>query len=131
VGAAPWAPYGVPSICEGGGLLPVTLDAQGHEVARAMSEPFFDADQDPVFVQGIPTTRGNVFLSFLGEVHEIDFDGAQPTFSAPWSLVGAADKGHWRPGGNQLGAIHREVGRLYVPRHERGEGTHQGGRTGK
>jgi methylamine dehydrogenase heavy chain len=121
--------YQVSSICESGRLLTVTLDAQGHELARAVSEPFFDADQDPVFVQGIPTTRGTVFLSFLGEVHEIDFSGAQPTFSAPWSLVSAAEKGHWRPGGNQLGAIHRELGRLYVPMHEGGEGTHKDGGT--
>jgi len=121
--------YRVSSICESGRLLTVTLDAQGHEVTRAMSEPFFDADQDPLFVQGIPSTRGNVFLSFLGEVHEIDFSGAQPTFAAPWSLVSAAEKGHWRPGGNQLGAIHRELGRLYVPMHEGGEGTHKDGGT--
>jgi methylamine dehydrogenase heavy chain len=121
--------YRVSSLCESGRLLTVTLDAQGHELARAMSEPFFDADQDPVFVQGIPTSRGNVFLSFLGEVHEIDFSGAQPTFTAPWSLVSAAGKGHWRPGGNQVGAIHRELGRLYVPMHEGGEGTHKDGGT--
>jgi len=108
----PSGQYRVSALCESGRLLTVTLDAQGHELARAMSAPFFDADQDPVFVQGIPTTRGNVFLSFLGEVHEIDFSGAQPAFTAPWSLVSAAEKGHWRPGANQLGAIHRELGRL-------------------
>ena len=121
--------YRVSSLCESGRLLTVTLDGQGHETARSMSEPFFDADTDPVFVQGIPTTRGNVFLSFLGEVHEIDFGGAQPTFTAPWSLVSAAEKGHWRPGANQVGAIHRELGRLYVPMHEGGEGTHKDGGT--
>lgn len=121
--------YRVSSLCESGRLLTVTLDGQGHETARSMSEPFFNADTDPVFVQGIPTTRGNVFLSFLGEVHEIDFGGAQPTFTAPWSLVSAAEKGHWRPGANQVGAIHRELGRLYVPMHEGGEGTHKDGGT--
>jgi methylamine dehydrogenase heavy chain len=121
--------YRVSSLCESGRLLTVTLDAQGHELARAMSEPFFDADTDPVFVQGIPSARGDTFLSFLGEVHEIDFSGAQPTFPAPWSLVSAAEKGHWRPGAMQVGAIHRELGRLYVPMHEGGEGTHKDGGT--
>src|SRR5262249_21298827 len=121
--------YRVSSLCESGRLLTVTLDAQGHEVAHAMSEPFFDADQGPLFVQGIPSTQGNVFLSFLGEVHEIDFSGAQPTFTPPWSLVSAAEKGHWRPGANQVGAIHRELGRLYVSMHEGGEGTHKDGGT--
>jgi len=47
--------YRVSSLCESGRLLTVTLDGQGREAARAMSEPFFDADKDPVFVQGIPT----------------------------------------------------------------------------
>jgi len=121
--------YRVSSLCESGRVLTVTLDAQGHELARAMSEPFFDADQDPVFVQGIPTTRGNVFLSFLGEVHQIDFSAAPPEFAAPWSLVSPAEKGHWRPGAYQVGAVHRELGRLYVPMHEGGEGTHKDGGT--
>jgi methylamine dehydrogenase heavy chain len=119
--------YRVSSICESGRLLTVTLDAQGHELTRTMSEPFFNADEDPVFVQGIQSKRGDTFLSFLGEVHEIDFDGAQPEFATPWSLVSPAEKGHWRPGGYQVGAIHRELGRLYVPMHIGGEGTHKDG----
>ena len=121
--------YRVSSLCESGRLLTVTLDGQGREAARAMSEPFFDADKDPVFVQGIPTARGDAFLSFLGEVHEINLSGAQPEFTAPWSLVSAAEKGHWRPGAYQVGAIHRELGRLFVPMHEGGEGTHKDGGT--
>ena len=121
--------YRVSSLCESGRLLSVTLDAQGHETARAMSEPFFNADADPVFVQGIPTRNGYVFLSFLGEVHDIDFSAEQPSFAAPWSLVSAAEKGHWRPGAYQVGAIHKELGRLYVPMHEGGEGTHKDGGT--
>ena len=129
VAVIPSGHYRVSSLCESGRLLTITLDAQGHEIARSMSEPFFDADQDPVFVQGIPTKRGNVFLSFLGEVHDVDFSGAQPTSAAPWSLVSPAEKGHWRPGANQVGAIHRELGRLYVPMHEGGEGTHKDGGT--
>jgi len=121
--------YRVSSLCESGRLLSVTLDAQGHETARAMSEPFFNADTDPVFVQGIPTRNGYVFLSFLGEVHDIDFSAEQPSFAAPWSLVSAEQKGHWRPGAYQVGAIHKELGRLYVPMHEGGEGTHKDGGT--
>src|SRR5215831_6651764 len=125
----PWGHYRVSSICESGRLLTVTLDTQGHEVARAMSDAFFDADADPVFVQGIPTSRGYLFLSFLGEVHEIDFSGDQPAFAPPWSLLAPSEKGHWRPGAYQVGAIHKELGRLYVPMHEGGEGTHKDGGT--
>jgi methylamine dehydrogenase heavy chain len=125
----PSGPNRVSSLCESGRLLTVTLDAQGHETARAMSEPFFDADKDPVFVQGIPATHGYVFLSFLGDVHEIDFSGAQPAFAAPWSLPSPAERGQWRPGAMQVGAIHRALGRLYVPMHQGGEGTHKDGGT--
>jgi methylamine dehydrogenase heavy chain len=94
-----------------------------------MSDPFFNTDTDPVFVQGIPTPRGYLFLSFLGEVHDIDFSAEQPVFAAPWSLLGPGEKGHWRPGAVQVGAIHKELGRLYVPMHEGGEGTHKDGGT--
>jgi methylamine dehydrogenase heavy chain len=123
----PSGPNRVSSICESGRLLTVTLDAAGHEASRAMSEPFFDADADPVFVQGIRTEQGFAFLSFLGEVHEVDFRGAQPAFAPVWSLLEASEKGKWRPGAMQVGAIHRGRKRLYVPMHVGGEGTHKDG----
>ena len=123
----PSGPNRVSSICESGRLLTVTLDPAGHEASRAMSEPFFDADADPVFVQGIATDRGFTFLSFLGEVHEIDFGGAQQAFAPVWSLVDVSEKGKWRPGAMQVGAIHRGLKRLYVPMHVGGEGTHKDG----
>ena len=125
----PSGPNRVSSICESGRLLTVTLDAQGREASRTLSAPFFDPDKDPVFVQGIRTPEGYAFLSFLGEVHEIDFRGAQPVFAPPWSLVSAAEQGHWRPGAAQVGAIHRALDRLYVPMHQGGEGTHKDGGT--
>ncbi len=125
----PSGPNRVSSLCDSGRLLTVTLDAQGHEAARAMSKPFFDAGIDPLFVQGIASRRGYTFLTFLGEVHDIDFSGAQPLFAPSWSLVSAAEKGVWRPGAQQVGAIHRALGRLYVPMHKGGEGTHKDGGT--
>jgi methylamine dehydrogenase heavy chain len=120
----------VSSICESGSLLTVTLDAQGHEASRAFSEVFFDPDRDPIFAQGVPMTDGYAFISFLGDVHEVDFSGAQPAIRKPWSLLAAADKqAHWRPGGMQVGAIHRHLNKLYVPMHQGGEGTHKDGGT--
>jgi len=62
---------------------------------------FFDPDKDPIFVQGVPTTDGYAFLSFLGEVREVDFSGAGPVFHKPWSLVSAAEKEQWRPGASR------------------------------
>ena len=126
----PSGPNRVSTLCESGRLLTVSLDAQGHEASRAMSDPFFDPDTDPIFVQGIPITNGFAFLSFLGEVHEVDFSGAQPAFHPAWSLLSAADKAqNWRPGGAQVGAIHRKLGKLFVPMHRGGEGSHKNGGT--
>jgi methylamine dehydrogenase heavy chain len=125
----PSGPNRVSSLCESGRLLTVTLDAEGHELSRALSEPFFNADVDPIFVQGVPTNDGYAFVSFLGEVHEIDFSAAQPAFRMPWSLVTPAEKGHWRPGGQTIAALHRSLGRLYVPMHRGIEGSHKEGGT--
>jgi methylamine dehydrogenase heavy chain len=125
----PSGPNRVSSLCESGRLLTVTLDAAGHESSRAMSEPFFDADKDPVFVQGIPIEQGFAFLSYLGEVHEVNFAGTAPLFAPGWSLVSAAEKQQWRPGGTQVAAIHRGLHRLYVPMHVGAEGSHKAGGT--
>jgi methylamine dehydrogenase heavy chain len=125
----PSGPNRVSSICESGRLLTVTLDPSGHEASRANSDPFFNPDEDPVFAQAVPTGNGYAFISFLGQVHEIDFSGSKPVISAPWSLVETADKGVWRPGGTQIGALHRRLGRLYVPMHRGGEGSHKDGGT--
>lgn len=125
----PSGPNRVSSLCESGRLLTVTLDAEGHEASRALSAAFFDPDRDPVFVQGVPMTDGFAFLSFLGDVHEVDFSGAQPAFRKSWSLVTATEKGNWRPGGTQVGAIHRHLGKLFVPMHRGGEGSHKEGGT--
>lgn len=123
----PYGPNRVSSLCESGRLLTVTLTPEGKESGREMSEPFFNPDTDPTFVQGIPTERGYAFLTFLGEVREVDFSGAQPAFAPPWPLVSAAERGRWRPGGTQVGAIQRTLHRLYVPMHEGGEGSHKEG----
>jgi len=44
--------------------------------------------------------------------------------------VSAADaKEHWRPGGQTVAALHRGLGRLYVPMHRGAEGSHKQGGT--
>jgi methylamine dehydrogenase heavy chain len=123
----PSGPNRVSSICESGRLLTVTLDAHGHEASRESSEPFFNPDEDPVFAQAVPTAAGYAFISFLGEVHEVDCTRPKPAIRAPWALVSGADKGVWRPGGTQIGAIHRGLDRLFVPMHKGGEGSHKEG----
>jgi methylamine dehydrogenase heavy chain len=123
----PSGPNRVSSICESGRLLTVTLDAQGHEISRATSDAFFSADEDPVFAQAVPIKDGYAYLSFLGQVHEVDFTQAKPVARTPWSLVSAAEKGAWRPGGVQIGAVHRARNQMFVPMHKGGDGSHKEG----
>jgi methylamine dehydrogenase heavy chain len=123
----PWGPNHVSSICESGRLLTVTLNGQGREASRTTSEPFFDPDQDPVFAQGVPLLDGYAYVSFLGQVHEVNFTQARPVMRVPWSLVSATEKGNWRPGGVQIGAVHRSLGKMFVPMHRGGEGSHKMG----
>ena len=118
--AIPGGTNHVSSLCESGRVMTLTLDANGQEASRATSEPFFDVDQDPVFVQGVPANGLVTFLSFDGMVHEADLTGAKAAFRAPWSLVTATEKGTWRPGGMQVAAIHAKLNRLYVPMHKGG-----------
>jgi methylamine dehydrogenase heavy chain len=125
----PWGPNRVSSICESGRLLTVTLDAQGKEVSRTSSEPFFNPDEDPVFAQAVPLADGYAYLSFLGQVHEVDFTQPKLVMRTPWSLVSATEKGTWRPGGVQIGAVHRSLGKLFVPMHRGGDGSHKAGGT--
>jgi methylamine dehydrogenase heavy chain len=125
----PSGPNRVSSLCDSGRLLTVTLDPQGHEASRALSDALFDPDADPVFIQGVPTASGFAFLSFLGQVHEVDFSGPQPSIRKPWSLVSATERGQWRPGGSQPVAINRALGRLYAAMHRGGEGSHKEGGT--
>ncbi len=123
----PFGPNRVSSICENGRLMTVTLDAGGHEASRTTSEPFFDPDKDPVFVQAVPIANGYAYISFLGEVHEVDLTQPKPSFRPTWWLVSGADKGTWRPGGVQLGAVHRTLGRMFIQMHRGGEGSHKVG----
>jgi methylamine dehydrogenase heavy chain len=60
-------------------------------------------------------------------VHEVDFTHPKPVMRPPWSLVSAPEKGTWRPGGAQIGAVHRSLGKLFVPMHRGGEGSHKAG----
>ena len=117
------------ALCENGRLLSVVVDDAGKEVSRSLTAPFFSVDRDPIFAQGIPTPVGVTFLSFLGDVYPVDLTASEPKPAAPWAMVTAAERGKWRPGGTQVGAYQKLTGRLYVPMHQGGPGSHKiGGR---
>ena len=121
----PSGPRRVSSLCENGRLLTVTLDQTGHEASRKVSAPFFNVDKDPIFIQGETTAKGITFLSFLGDVYDVDLSGAEPAFAPVWPTMTPAERGKWRPGGAQVLALHRKSGRLYLQVHRGGDGTHK------
>lgn len=125
VQAIPSGVHRFSALCENGRLLTVSVDDTGHEAARALSEPFFDVDTDPVFVQAVPTPTGVTYVSFLGDVHAVDLGGERPAFAPVWSVVSAAERGHWRPGGQQLLAYNAPLNRLWVLMHRGGPGSHK------
>jgi methylamine dehydrogenase heavy chain len=116
----------VSALCESGKALTITVDDDGKEVSRALSEPFFDVDKDPIFVSGAKSAAGMAFVSFLGNVLEVDMQGEKVNARPAWSFVSDAErKQGWRPGGLQPVAIHRPLNRLYVVMHQGGAATHK------
>lgn len=121
------APQRFATLCGDGTIESVTLDDAGALKSRSRSEPFFDADVDPVFVHSETIGDRHFFVSYLGQVHELDLSQDKPKALARWPLAQGADgKKGWRPGGYQLFAVHAASGRLYVAMHPNGvEGSHK------
>ncbi len=117
----------VSMLCENGRLLTITHDDAGKEIARSTSKPFFDVDRDPIFVQSVGTPTGVLHVSFLGDIYELDLSAAEPRFAPAWATATAKERGHWRPGGQQVVAYHPSTHRLFVPMHPGGEGSHKVG----
>jgi methylamine dehydrogenase heavy chain len=115
------------TLCGDGAAVTIDFDEDGHETARRRSAKLFDPDKDPLFIAGVPTWDKTIFVSFLGNVHTIDFGGPVAQQETPWPLVSGADlAAGWRPGGYQLIATNRETGQLYVGMHAHGyDGSHK------
>ncbi|MEI8324410.1 MAG: amine dehydrogenase large subunit [Betaproteobacteria bacterium] len=128
-GVLPWPnqPRRFSSVCGDGKLASYDFDGSGSLSASSMSQPFFDPDQDPVFMYYELVGAQLTFVSYHGQVHQIGLAGAQAELSKPWNLLTASEaKRGWRPGGLQLFAIDPRTDRLYVGMHDHGaEGTHK------
>ncbi|QTD92471.1 amine dehydrogenase large subunit [Burkholderia anthina] len=114
------------ALCESGKALTVTLDANGKEVKRTMSDAFIDVDRDPAFVNASRYDGGYLFATYHGNVRSADFSGDQPVFGKSWSLVTDAERAEgWRPGGMQQTAVQAKQHRYYVLMHKGGDGSHK------
>lgn len=109
------------SLCSDGSLMTVRFDeALETEVGRA--EPFFDAENDPVFEHAGFDRESRIvhMVSYAGLHYAVDLSGNEPVVSEPWDFVGDERAEEWRPGGWQLLAYQADTGRLFVLMH-RGE----------
>ncbi|MBR8333598.1 amine dehydrogenase [Burkholderia ambifaria] len=114
------------ALCEIGKALTVTLDANGKEVKRTMSDAFIDVDNDPAFINASRYNGGYLFTTYHGNVRSADFSGDKPAFGKPWSLLTDAERAEgWRPGGMQQTAVQVKQHRYYVLMHKGGDGTHK------
>lgn len=115
------------TVCGDGTLMNVTLDAAGNEAGRERSASFFDADNDPIFIQSARNGDTLYLFSFAGRVFEANIEGDKPKLGKSWALAGGAEADkHWRPGGFQPFAVHQASGTLYVGMHTGGaNGTHK------
>jgi methylamine dehydrogenase heavy chain len=114
-------------LCGDGKLVTITLDEQGQASARHVSDKFFDADLDAWFHHAEQVGDRYWFVSFQGELTELDLGGEVARKVQQRSLVGAADrKSGWRPGGYQNFAVDPQGRWLVVGMHPRGaEGSHK------
>jgi methylamine dehydrogenase heavy chain len=116
------------TLCGDGTVTVIELTSEGRKANLVRSEKFFDTLEDPVFTAAGRIGSRWVFVSFHGNVYDVDFSEAKPRAAPAWSLLGEDDahsRSSWRPGGLQLVALHAASERLFVVMHEGGPGTHK------
>jgi methylamine dehydrogenase heavy chain len=125
--AAPSVPGRFSSLCGDGTALTVDFDTHGKETGRKRSAVLFDPEKDALFISGVRMGDRTLFISFLGNVHVINFSGDVATQDSPWTFIGAREKAaNWRPGGYANIAYSPSNGQLYVGMHPNGfEGSHK------
>jgi methylamine dehydrogenase heavy chain len=114
-------------LCGDGKVATVTLNEQGQVAERQLSDKLFDADLDPWFHHAEQRGDRYWFVSFQGEVTELNLGGPVAQKVSQQSLVNARDKkAGWRPGGYQNFAVDPSARRMVVAMHSRGaEGSHK------
>ncbi len=115
-------------LCPDGSLADVRFDDAGNaEVVD--NEPFFDAENDPVFEHAARDAAGRTwyFVSYDGRIHEVGYDERGRTAAREsWSVPTEADAAEgWRPGGWQLIARHPGNGYLYLLMHRGPKWSHK------
>ena len=114
-------------LCGDGKLVTVTLDDAGQAADRQASEKLFDADADAWFHHAEQVGDRAWFLSFKGQLTELDLSAASARVVRSQALVDAkATPGGWRPGGYQVFTVSPDGRQAVIAMHDHGsEGTHK------
>jgi methylamine dehydrogenase heavy chain len=114
-------------LCGDGKVATITLNEQGQVADRQVSAKLFDADTDAWFHHAEQVGDRYWFVSFLGQLTELDLGDPVARVVRQQSLVTAADrKGGWRPGGYQNFAVDPSAHWLVAGMHPKGaEGSHK------
>lgn len=114
-------------LCGDGKLATVTLDGAGQVADRQVSEKFFDADKDAWFHHAEQIGDRYWFVSFKGQLTEMDLGGPVAQRKTQTALV-SGPQAEWRPGGYQLFSVHPSGRYAVVAMHDKGgEGSHKRG----
>ncbi len=113
-------------LCQDGSTMRITLDDNGGAKNKAFSEPFFNPAKDPIHDDGARLGDSWYFISYTGDVYQLDGSSGKPTFPESWSLLNVEDRAaSWLPGGGQFLAIHEPTKRLFVAMHQGGDFSHK------
>jgi methylamine dehydrogenase heavy chain len=94
---------GFSTLCSGGTMLTVRLDANGAVSGRSESKVFNPLDTDPLFTASTLVGGVHYFPSLHGRIQPIDLRGDEAKILPDWPLVPSADQaGGWRPSGWQI-----------------------------
>ena len=128
-GAMPAASHGMrfSMLCGDGTVATVTLDDAGQPVDRQVSAKLFDADKDAWFHHAEQVGDRYWFLSYQGQLTELNLGGAVAQVVKQATLPTAAEqKANWRPGGYQNFAVDPSGRWLVAGVHPKGgEGSHK------
>jgi methylamine dehydrogenase heavy chain len=111
-------------LCGDGRIATFTLDSKGRGMGPVLSDPVFDVNKDPLFIDTGADGDMLYLVSYAGVVYTVSTADPQARLIGEYPFA-AGIPGEWRPGGFQLDAFLPADGVLYVLMHKKAiEGGH-------
>jgi methylamine dehydrogenase heavy chain len=104
------------TVCGDGSIVNITLDDQGHEVARSKTPDVFDPKTDQLNVSaGFRGKDAYYILTHRGMLHILRYDSGKLEVASKWSVAVPEGERTWVPAHIlQQVAVHQATGRMYV-----------------